>query len=732
MISMDLIFSYDWDFVEAPSDEYICSACNSVLKKPILTGCCKKNYCIWCLNNPNDEDDMKLYCHNCSQTCFSSVLDESKWKRILELDVKCPFSHRGCLWTGELCARANHLQSETGDCKYNEMNTCKEVGEEEYLAIVKNLDISEGPNIDAVFRYDFDFVDPPPNEFICSACNSVLKKPILTGCCKMHFCTWCFTNPHDEYDKNRYCPECEKICSISIIDESKWKRILELDVKCPFSHRGCLWTGELCARANHIQSETGDCKYINIECKYGCEEELEKYDYEEHLKYFCPRRPVTCEHCGMNGQQVVVSGEHKRDCPDIPTPCPNTCGIDPIKQKDLQKHLLECPEERVECSFNYTGCNFQDKRKNLVQHIQENSLRHLQLQTKFFINELEKKDNLIHKLETEKDQQLFELNNCHIKELIKLVEKCDIPYQEACLDSEETVKELQYNYKKLNEETAKTVHLTWQISKYLQFTTLLSSNGEENLIDTWEGTYKDDPVVIKMLKPGVSSVDFLQEARTLMKLDHSNIIKLHGIVSNNEPVCIILEHMEHGNLEQYLRSTSRFLLHQQISMCKQVAQGLDYLHQNLCMHRNIRAKTICMGHKFVCKIANFNKAKQFTYYKEEYIATKDEMIPARWSPPEVLLERKFILKSDMWSYGILMYEIATCGRTPYPNQNNVQAIQRIISGHCMYQPNNCPPKLYSLMQDCWKPNPWRRPTLEAVIDLLEHVKDSHDYATVMI
>ncbi len=729
---MDSIFSYDWDFVETPSDEHICSACNSVLKKPILTGCCKKYFCIWCLNNPDDEDDMKLYCHNCSQTCVSSVLDEQKWEYILNLDVKCPFSHRGCLWTGELRARASHLKPETGGCLYNEMSTCKEV-EEEVLSPANNLDVNQGLNItDTILRYDFDFVEPPPNEFICSACNSVLKKPILTGCCKMHFCTWCFNNPHDEDDKTRYCPECEKICSISIIDDSKWKRILELDVKCPFSHRGCLWTGEICARANHIQSETGDCRYINIECKYGCEEELEKYDYEEHLKYFCPRRPVTCEYCGMNGEQVVVSGEHKKDCPDIPTPCPNSCGIEPVKQKNLQQHLLECPEEIVECSFNYTGCNFEAKRKKLIEHTQENSLKHLQLQTQFFVKELEKKDDLIHKLETEKDQQLFELNNCHIKELMKLVEMCDIPYQELRIDSEKIVKDVQCNYKKLNEETAKTAHLTWQISRdQLRFTTSLSP---ESLTDTWEeGTYKDGPVAIKMLtKPGISSVDFLQEARTLMKLDHSNIIKLYGIVSNSEPICIILERMDHGTLEQYLRSTGRFLLHQQISMCKQVAQGLDYLHQNLCIHRNIRAETICIGQKCVCKISNFKKAKQLTYYKEEYIASKEEMIPARWSPPEVLLERKFILKSDVWSYGVLMYEIATCGRTPYPNQSNVEVIQRIISGHCMYQPNNCPPKLYSLMQDCWKPNPWRRPTFEAIMDLLEHVKDSHDYATVII
>ncbi|XP_064397276.1 uncharacterized protein LOC135344111 [Halichondria panicea] len=720
---MDSIFSYDWDFVEPPSDEYICSACNSVLKKPILTGCCKKYFCIWCLNNPDDEDDMKLYCHNCSQICLSSVLDEQKWEYILNLNVKCPFSHRGCLWTGELHARASHLKPETGDCQYKV--------EEEVLSPVENLDVSQDLNItDTILLYDFDFVEPPPNEFICSACNSVLKKPILTGCCKMHFCTWCFNNPHDEDDKTRYCPECEKICSISIIDDSKWKRILELDVKCPFSHRGCLWTGEICARANHIQTETGDCQYINIECKYGCEEELEKYDYEEHLKYFCPRRPVTCEYCGMNGEQVVVSGEHKKDCPDIPTPCPNSCGIEPVKQKDLLQHLLECPEEIVECSFNYTGCNFEAKRKKLIEHIQENSLKHIQLQTQFFVKELDKKDDLIHKLETEKDQQLFELYNCHIKELIKLVEMCDIPYRELRIDSEKIVKDVQCNYKKLNEETASTAHLTWQISRdQLRYTTLLSPDKNE---DTCEGTYKDAPVAIKMLPLGISSVDFLQEARTLMKLDHSNIIKLHGIVSNSEPICIILERMDHGTLEQYLRSTGRFLLHQQISMCKQVAQGLDYLHQNLCIHRNIRAETICIGQKCVCKISNFKKAKQLTYYKEEYIASKEEMIPARWSPPEVLLERKFILKSDVWSYGVLMYEIATRGRTPYPNQSNVEVIQRIISGHCMYQPSNCPPKLYSLMQDCWKSNPWRRPTFEAIIDLLEHVKDSHDYATVII
>ncbi len=125
---------------------------------------------------------------------------------------------------------------------------------------------------------------------------------------------------------------------------------------------------------------------------------------------------------------------------------------------------------------------------------------------------------------------------------------------------------LKQKYDDLEQHANQVIRSRWEIKRSdlnIELTKMdLKSADSNSVIKKWEGTYKDAPVAIKMLEPGISSVDFLQEARTLMKLDHSNIIKLHGIVSNSEPICIILERMDHGTLEQYLRSNVTILLHQ--------------------------------------------------------------------------------------------------------------------------------------------------------------------------
>ena len=155
--------------------------------------------------------------------------------------------------------------------------------------------------------------------------------------------------------------------------------------------------------------------------------------------------------------------------------------------------------------------------------------------------------------------------------------------------------------------------------------------------------------------------------------------------------------------------------------------------QYLCIHRNIKAKNIllCMTTEIHCKIGNFNSAKCLNYYTDEYIASNNNKISLKWCAPEALQFLKFSIKSDVWSYGMFMYEVITFGSVPFPNKTNAVAINCLMNkdsiGKYMQWPTGCPEKFYEIMTDCWNFNPSLRPTVEAILDLLNHVKDSNDY-----
>ncbi len=184
--------------------------------------------------------------------------------------------------------------------------------------------------------------------------------------------------------------------------------------------------------------------------------------------------------------------------------------------------------------------------------------------------------------------------------------------------------------------------------------------------------------------------------------------------------------MEHGNLEQYLRSTARFLLHQQISMCKQVAQGLDYLHQNLCVHRNIRAGTIHVGEDLILKIGEFGSAIFLEHYAAEVVIKENESFLRCNCPPEALKERKFSLKSDVWAYGIFIWEVITRSNSTITNIDEdvhlltVNPAYAITSEDVENVPQllQCPVICYEIMIQCLQQEPWIRPALNTVISSL--------------
>jgi fyn-related kinase len=202
--------------------------------------------------------------------------------------------------------------------------------------------------------------------------------------------------------------------------------------------------------------------------------------------------------------------------------------------------------------------------------------------------------------------------------------------------------------------------------------------------EVWEGMWNNTriviPVAVKMLKPQriVSAYDFLQSANLMKKLQHPNLVHLYALCSKEAPIFIITELMQHGSLLEYLHSEGESLkLPQLLEMAAQVAAGMAYLEEQNVIHRDLAARNIQVGEGIVCKVANFELAQ---------VVDIDELAAiykggwALWAAPEVILYKKFSIKSDVWSFGIVLYEIITCGESPYPGMINARKHYRIDYG----------------------------------------------------
>ena len=171
--------------------------------------------------------------------------------------------------------------------------------------------------------------------------------------------------------------------------------------------------------------------------------------------------------------------------------------------------------------------------------------------------------------------------------------------------------------------------------------------------------------------------------------------------------------MKHGSLLEYLRGEGRSLkLPQLIDMAAQVAAGMAYLEGQNVIHRDLVARNILVGEGVSCKVANFKLARVMD--KGIYEGQEGEKIAIKWAAPEAALHRRFSIKSDVWSFGIVLWEIITYCRFPYPGMTNAQVKQLIQQGYRMPRPPGCPDKLYSIMLNCWREEPANRHTFETL------------------
>ena len=234
--------------------------------------------------------------------------------------------------------------------------------------------------------------------------------------------------------------------------------------------------------------------------------------------------------------------------------------------------------------------------------------------------------------------------------------------------------------------------------------------------EVWEGLlYNTTSVAVKILKEGTVSIkDFLVEAQIMKKLRHRKLVQLYAVCTREEPIYIVTELMKNGSLLDYLqRGEGRQLkLPELVDIGVQVASGMAYLESQHYSHCDLAARNVLVGEENIVKIADFGLARLIN--DDEYGAKEGTKFSIKWTAPEAALYNRFSIKSDVWSFGIVLHELITYGCTPYPGMTNRQVLASVERGYRMPCPANCPDPLYQIMLDCWKDEPEDRPSFEYI------------------
>uniref|UniRef100_A0A8C6CP76 Tyrosine-protein kinase n=1 Tax=Moschus moschiferus TaxID=68415 RepID=A0A8C6CP76_MOSMO len=258
----------------------------------------------------------------------------------------------------------------------------------------------------------------------------------------------------------------------------------------------------------------------------------------------------------------------------------------------------------------------------------------------------------------------------------------------------------------------------WEIPR--QSLKLVRKLGSGQFGEVWMGYYKNNiKVAIKTLKEGTMSPEaFLGEANLMKTLRHERLVRLYAVVTK-EPIYIVTEFMARGCLLDFLKTDegSRLSLSRLIDMSAQIAEGMAYIEQMNSIHRDLRAANILVSEALCCKIGDFGLAR---IIDNEYTAQEGAKFPIKWTAPEAIHFGVFTIKADVWSFGILLMEIVTYGRVPYPGMSNPEVIRNLERGYRMPRPDSCPPELYNgIIAECWRSRPEERPTFEFLQSVLE-------------
>ncbi|MEE6491390.1 hypothetical protein FKM82_016201 [Ascaphus truei] len=277
----------------------------------------------------------------------------------------------------------------------------------------------------------------------------------------------------------------------------------------------------------------------------------------------------------------------------------------------------------------------------------------------------------------------------------------------------------------------------WEVPR--EKITVMKELGQGSFGMVYEGVamdiVKDEPVTkvalktVNELASMRERIEFLNEASVMKAFQCHHVVRLLGVVSQGQPALVIMELMTRGDLKSYLRSLRpgeenksnlpQPTLKDMIQMAGEIADGMAYLNAKKFVHRDLAARNCMVSEDFTVKIGDFGMTRDI-YETDYYRKGGKSLLPVRWMSPESLKDGIFTPHSDVWSFGVVLWEIVTLAEQPYQGLANEQVLHFVIDNGILEKPENCPDRLHELMRWCWQKNPKQRPTF---IQILESIKE---------
>ncbi len=361
----------DIEFVGEVPERFICNICTKVLRDPHLTGCCGQHFCESCLTHWFNKHKSKT-CPHCREKNLAHMQNKALKREISELKVCCTLRREGCKWQGELGQLQVHLNSNTG-CGFVEVECQNGCGTRSLVVTtkMKRKDMEEHLMNECYLR-----------RYKCEHCKLVDTYEAITG--KGHELSmfgirrWC-----SHYDQCPMFPlDCPNDCGARKI---KRKDMSSHREQCPLEKLKC---PNQCKEKRPQRIWWSPLGYGDKAEARVLVSQIKRKDLPEHLKSKCYLRKYCCELCGQEDTYQAITGMggpepvaklHYATCPDYPLECPNKCGENGIKRKDMPSHREQCSLEPVQCPFQEAGCESRLVRRDLEDHVATQAQHHLML-----------------------------------------------------------------------------------------------------------------------------------------------------------------------------------------------------------------------------------------------------------------------------------------------------------------------------------------------------------------